>query len=92
LYADFRDAVGLHSASRQARRDGFSGKIAIHPDQVEVINAAFTPCDDEVAHARRVVALFEANPNAGTLGLDGQMLDMPHLVQAQKIIALAAYT
>ncbi|ALQ02582.1 MULTISPECIES: HpcH/HpaI aldolase/citrate lyase family protein [Pseudomonas] len=92
LYSDFRDAIGLSAAARQARRDGFSGKIAIHPDQVEVINAAFTPSEDEIAHARRVIALFEANPDAGALGLDGQMLDMPHLVQAQKIIALAART
>lgn len=90
LHADFRDPDGLAAACRRARRDGFSGKIAIHPDQVAVINRAFTPSAEEVEHARRVVALFEANPGAGTLGLDGQMLDMPHLVQARKTLALAA--
>lgn len=90
LYADFRDGPGLAAASRRARRDGFGGKIAIHPAQVEVINEAFTPSEDEVAHANRVIELFRANPGAGTLGLDGRMLDMPHLVQAQKIVALSA--
>ena len=57
---------------------------------VAIINAAFTPSADEVAHAHEVIALFAANPDAGTLGLNGKMLDMPHLVQAQKIVALAA--
>lgn len=89
LYADFRNPEGLLAASRQARRDGFAGKIAIHPDQVAVINQAFTPSEDELAHAHRVIELFEANPGAGTLSLDGRMVDMPHLVQARKIVALA---
>ncbi len=89
LHADFRDSAGLADSCRRARRDGFAGKIAIHPDQVPVINAAFTPSEDEIAHARRVVALFDANPGAGTLSLDGRMLDMPHLVQARKTLALA---
>jgi len=59
--------------------------VAIHPDQVAVINECFTPSAEEVAQARRIIALFEANPGVGTLALDGQMLDIPHLRQAQRI-------
>lgn len=90
IHADFRDEQGLERACAEARRDGFSGKLAIHPAQVEVINRAFTPDAEEIAHARRVVELFEANPGAGTLALDGVMLDVPHLKQARRILALAA--
>ena len=90
LYADVRDSAGLRAACGEARRDGFSGKIAIHPNQVDVINECFTPTDDEVARARQIVELFEANPGVGTLALDGEMLDIPHLRQAEKILALAA--
>jgi len=86
LHADFRDEPGLVASARQARRDGFTGKLAIHPDQVAPINAAFTPSADEVAHAEAVVALFAANPGAGALSLDGKMLDRPHLVQAQRVL------
>jgi citrate lyase subunit beta/citryl-CoA lyase len=89
LYADFKDDEGLMKASRRSRRDGFSGKIAIHPAQVATINKAFSPSEEEVAHARRIVDLFAANPEAGTLSLDGAMVDMPHLVQARKTLALA---
>jgi citrate lyase subunit beta/citryl-CoA lyase len=89
LYADFRDAAGLRAACALARRDGFSGKVAIHPDQVAVINECFTPSAEEAAHARRIIALFEANPGVGTLAMDGQMLDIPHLRQAQRIAAQA---
>jgi citrate lyase subunit beta/citryl-CoA lyase len=89
LHADFRDSAGLAESSRRARRDGFAGKLAIHPDQVAVINAAFTPTAEEVERARRIVELFEANPGAGALSLDGRMLDLPHLVQARKTIELA---
>jgi citrate lyase subunit beta/citryl-CoA lyase len=89
LFADFRNTQGLERSCAEARRDGFSGKLAIHPDQVEVINQAFTPSPDEIEHARRVVALFEANPGVGTLALDGAMLDLPHLVQARKILITA---
>ena len=60
--------------------------MAIHPDQVSVINAAFTPSDGEIAHARAVVAAFEANPGAGALAMDGRMIDRPHLLQAQRIL------
>ena len=89
LYANFRDADGLHASCREARRDGFGGKLAIHPAQVDVINEAFTPDADEIAHALRIVELFEANPGVGTLALDGVMLDMPHLKQARRILAMA---
>jgi len=88
LYADFKDDEGLRAACTIAAQEGFTGRIAIHPAQVAAINAAFAPSEAAVAHARRVVALFEANPGAGTLGLDGMMLDMPHLKQARHVIAL----
>lgn len=87
IYADFRDATGLHAEAAAARREGFTGKLAIHPDQIAPINAAFTPPADEVVKAQQVVALFEANPGAGTLALDGRMLDRPHLLQAQRTLA-----
>ena len=87
LYADFRDPEGLLAACRTARAEGFSGRLAIHPDQCAVINAGFTPSETELAHARRVVSAFAAAPGAGTVGLDGKMLDRPHLVQAERILA-----
>jgi citrate lyase subunit beta/citryl-CoA lyase len=62
--------------------------LAIHPDQVPVINAAFTPSPEEIAHAEKVLAAFDANPGAGTVGLDGAMLDMPHLKRAQALLAM----
>ena len=86
IHADFRDKDGLERACREARRDGFTGKLAIHPDQVEVINRAFSPNEDELDHARRVVAAFEAQPGAGVVELDGVMLDRPHLVHARRIL------
>ena len=89
LFADIRDAAGLRAACILARRDGFSGKVAIHPDQVAVINECFTPSAEELAHARRIIMLFESNPGIGTLAIDGQMLDIPHLRQAQRIAAQA---
>jgi len=89
VYPAFRDLAGLEAYAGRARRDGFTGMLAIHPDQVPVINAAFTPTDAEVAHARRVVAAFEASPGAGALSLEGRMIDRPHLVQAQRILAAA---
>ena len=89
VYPDFRDLAGLEAYAGRARRDGFAGMMAIHPDQVPIINAAFTPSAEELAHARAVVAAFDANPQAGALALDGRMIDRPHLVQAQRILALA---
>ena len=85
-YVDFRDLVGLEREARAARREGFLGKLAIHPDQVAVINAAFTPSDDEVAHARAIVAAFDAEPGAGVLSVGGKMVDRPHLVQARRVL------
>jgi citrate lyase subunit beta/citryl-CoA lyase len=89
LWANFRDPEGLEASCAEARRDGFSGKLAIHPDQVDVINRCFTPSPEEIGRARRIVELFEANPGAGTLALDGNMLDLPHLRQALHILAVA---
>ena len=89
VYPAFRDLEGLKAYAGRARRDGFTGMLAIHPDQVAPINSAFTPSDAEVAHARRVVEAFAANPNAGALSLEGKMIDRPHLVQAQRILAAA---
>ncbi|WP_439817564.1 HpcH/HpaI aldolase/citrate lyase family protein [Zavarzinia sp. CC-PAN008] len=90
LHADFRDTEGLRASSVAARREGFSGRLAIHPDQVAPINEAFMPNADDIAFAERVVAAFAANPGAGTVGLDGKMLDIPHLNQARNVLALAA--
>jgi citrate lyase subunit beta / citryl-CoA lyase len=87
VYPAFKDMDGLAAYAARARRDGFVGMMAIHPNQIEPINAAFTPSEAEVAHARAVVAAFEANPEAGVLSLDGRMIDRPHLVQAQRILA-----
>lgn len=87
VFPAFKDLDGLAAYTARARRDGFNGMLAIHPAQVPVINAAFTPTPAEVEHARAVVALFAANPGAGALALDGKMLDAPHLAVAQKILA-----
>ena len=89
LHADFRDADGLRRTSMQAAADGFTGRLAIHPGQVPIINEAFLPAPEAVAHARRVLAAFEAQPDAGVVGLDGAMLDKPHLLQAQAVLARA---
>ena len=89
VYPDFRDLDGLAAYAARGRRDGFTGMMAIHPAQVAVINAAFSPSDAEVAHARAVVDLFAANPGAGALQLDGKMVDAPHLKAAERLLALA---
>lgn len=88
LYADFRDATGLAMACRNSRRRGYSGRIAIHPDQVATINEAYSPTEQELAHAQRIVDAFAAHPEAGTLGIDGVMVDMPHLKQARRTLGL----
>ncbi len=90
IYSDFRDMDGLSTYAANARRDGFSGMLAIHPAQIEIINAAFTPDAEELERAERIVSLFADNPQTGVIGMDGEMLDRPHLLQAQKIIAMAA--
>ncbi|MGK2926513.1 MAG: HpcH/HpaI aldolase/citrate lyase family protein [Lysobacterales bacterium] len=89
LFGNFRDERGLQRACDEARRDGFSGMLAIHPAQVEIINHAFTPSAEEVERAQRIVDLFAAHPGAGTLALDGGMLDLPHLEQARRLLARA---
>jgi citrate lyase subunit beta/citryl-CoA lyase len=87
LYVDFRDTDGLRRSCRAARAEGFSGRLAIHPAQVEPINEGFSPSAQEIEHARRVVAAFDAAPGAGVVGLDGKMLDIPHLKQARAVLA-----
>jgi citrate lyase subunit beta/citryl-CoA lyase len=88
VYPAYKDLDGLAAYAARARRDGFTGMMAIHPGQVAVINTAFTPSEAELAHAGAVVAAFEANPEAGALSLDGRMIDRPHLIQAQRILAI----
>lgn len=90
LFVDIRDERGLTESSRRARAEGFSGRIAIHPAQVDPINAAFTPSADEVEFARRVVEAF--SHDVGTVALDGKMLDLPHLKQAERVLAMRAAT
>jgi citrate lyase subunit beta/citryl-CoA lyase len=90
LYADFRDEKGLYAASRASRAEGFTGRLAIHPAQVAAINESYMPSAEEVAHARRVVAAFETSPGSGAVGLDGKMIDIPHLKQAQALIEQAS--
>ena len=89
LVTNFRDDKALEDDCLRDRKAGFIGKIAIHPSQPPIINKAFTPSKDEISHAVRVIELFEANPGAGTLGMDGKMLDMPHLKQARAILELS---
>jgi len=86
VFADFRDDGGLRAEAEAAAREGFTGKLAIHPAQLGVINAAFTPSTDEVAHARAIVEAFDAEPDAGVLSVGGRMVDRPHLVQARRVL------
>jgi citrate lyase subunit beta / citryl-CoA lyase len=87
VYTNFKDSEGLLRESQAARRAGFTGKVAIHPDQVGPINQAFTHSAEDIAYARRVVEAFSAG--VGTVALDGKMLDMPHLKQARRVLASA---
>jgi citrate lyase subunit beta/citryl-CoA lyase len=86
VFADFKDEKGLLGEAQAAAREGFTGKLAIHPAQVAAINAAFTPTAAEVEHARAIVDAFEAEPNAGVLSVGGRMVDRPHLVQARRVL------
>jgi citrate lyase subunit beta / citryl-CoA lyase len=90
LYTNFKDPEGLARSCRIASGEGFTGRIAIHPDQVAIINESFVPSAAEVAHAQRVVDAFAATPGAGTVSLDGQMVDIPHLTQARRVLELHA--
>ncbi len=87
---DFRNAAAVRRESEEARRDGFTGKMAIHPAQVPIINEVFTPSAAAVAQARAVVAAFEAHPGRGTVGIDGVMYDRPHLERARQLLTRAA--
>jgi len=89
VYPDFRDLDGLAAYAARGARDGFTGMMAIHPDQITVINRAFTPTETEIAAARAIVDAFAANPDAGVLAVDGRMVDAPHLVQARRVLERA---
>ncbi|MBW8637056.1 CoA ester lyase [Hoeflea sp. WL0058] len=90
VYVDFRNEAGLETECREAVRDGFSGKMAIHPNQVEIINRVFTPSPEAIEKALRIVSLFEqSGPDAGVLSLDGKMIDRPHLRQAERLLSRA---
>lgn len=90
ICADFRNEAVLREEVAQARRDGFSAKFAIHPAQIEAINQGFLPNEAEVEHARAILQAFESHKDQGAVQLNGIMLDKPHLLQAQEIVALAA--
>ena len=90
VMADFRDLDRLKVVCNEGRRDGFTGKICIHPAQVEVINEAYSPSSEELDHARAVIKAFAENPEAGTLQIEGKMIDKPHLVLAERVLAFAA--
>src|SRR3954452_285983 len=87
VYADFRNMDGLRAEAIEARRDGFTSKMAIHPAQVAVINEVFTPAPDEIAKAQAVVQAFADNPDAGVVAIGGVMCDRPHLTRAQRLLA-----
>jgi len=87
VYPDIKNIEGLRAEARDARRMGYGGKIAIHPDQVAIIHEVFTPSEAEIAWSRRVVETFESNPSSGVLTLDGKMLDKPHLTLARRMLA-----
>jgi citrate lyase subunit beta/citryl-CoA lyase len=89
VFIDFRDEKGLRREAEEARRDGFTAKMAIHPGQVATINQVFTPTPSAVAKAKAVVAAFAANPSAGVIGIDGVMFDRPHLERARQLLARA---
>jgi len=87
VYTDFRNVEGLRAEAAASARSGFAAKAAIHPDQVVIINEVFTPSVDEIAHAHRVVELFEGGETASVVALDGKMLDRPHLTMAKRILS-----
>lgn len=90
VYTAFRDLDGLAAECRAARRDGFVAKMAIHPAQVPVINETFTPPPETVARARAIVEAFAGNPDLGVVGIDGEMVDRPHLRRAERVLARLA--
>lgn len=90
IYTDFKDEAGLAAECAAARRSGFTAKMAIHPAQIPVINQAFAVSDEELAWARKVVQAFAENPEAGTIAVDGKMVDKPHLILARRLLDLGA--
>jgi len=92
IYTDFKDPAGLRAECAAAKRSGFLAKMAIHPAQLETINEVFSTSAEERQWAEQVVAAFAANPNAGTLALDGKMIDRPHLTLARRLLGLPAQT
>jgi citrate lyase subunit beta/citryl-CoA lyase len=90
VYVDFRDSAGFRRECEAACRDGFVGKMAIHPAQVPIINEVFTPSPDALARAQAIVDAFAANPGAGVVGIGGVMYDRPHLARAERLLARAA--
>ena len=86
---DVRNADGAKRFAEAARRDGFSGMLAIHPAQIEPIHAAFTPSDEEIERASAIVRYFDDNPDAGVFQLDGGMIDRPHYLQARRLLDVA---
>jgi citrate lyase subunit beta/citryl-CoA lyase len=90
VYVDFRNDAGLRRECEDARRDGFSAKMAIHPAQVAIINDVFTPKPEAIARAKAIVAAFAAAPGAGTIGIGGVMYDRPHLARAKRLLARVA--
>src|SRR5579863_4534978 len=89
VYTNFRDLEGLRTEALAARRDGFTGKMAIHPSQIAVINEVFTPTAAALAKAQAIIAAFAAKPDAGVVAIDGEMFDRPHLIRAQRLAARA---
>jgi citrate lyase subunit beta/citryl-CoA lyase len=87
VHGNFRELAGLRLECEAAKRDGFAGKMAIHPAQIEIINEIFTPSEESIAKARAIVAAFETEPHAGVIGLNGEMLDLPHLTKARRLLA-----
>ena len=89
VYVDFRNSEGLRRESEEARRDGFTAKMAIHPSQVPIINEVFTPTPEALAHAQAIIDAFAASPGAGVVGIGGIMFDQPHLQRAKRLLARA---
>ena len=87
VFTDIRNLDALATECDEARRDGFAGKVVIHPSHIDPVNAAFTPTEEEIAHARRIVAFFDENPDAGVSNLDGQMIDKPHERAARRLLS-----
>jgi citrate lyase subunit beta/citryl-CoA lyase len=86
IHVDFRNLDALRRDTEIAKRDGFTGRLAIHPAQVPVINEVFTPSAAQIEKAKAIVAAFAGKPGAGTVGIDGKMYDRPHLVKAQRLL------